>query len=392
MSTHDAHIILSASISGFGYHPGAPHTWPGRLVDLAAYRRLVQTAEASLLDFVLLDDPRALPLDRSVGHLDALSVLARLALETQHLGLAISVPTSYTEPFHISRELATLDFISSGRAAWNVTTIATDHEAANYGHNQAPPVNERRSRAEEFVAVSRKLWDSWEDDAVITDRARGLYLDPHKLHHINHAGTHFKIRGPQITYRPPQGHVVVIQAAAGDPAIVPSAAVGDVLLLNSQTLPDAQLAYTRAQREAAYLGRQVRVLQRILPILGATPELAQARAAQLDALSNGSAHPHALRLVGTAGQVADELGRWFIAGGADGFHLLPAVLPDDLALLHTTLVPELQHRSLFRTVYAGQLLRERLGLSRPRSQYAGAPSEAHTAYQPEILGLVEERV
>jgi alkanesulfonate monooxygenase SsuD/methylene tetrahydromethanopterin reductase-like flavin-dependent oxidoreductase (luciferase family) len=392
MSSPNTQFILSAAIGGLGAHPGASGA-AQRLVDLAHYRRLVQAAEHAKFDFVLLDDARALPEDHAVARLDALSLLARLAPETQHLGLALGVPTTYSEPFHVSRELATLDLVSGGRAAWNVTTTATDREAQNYGRDLAPPAKARRARAEEFVAVSRKLWDSWEDDAVIVDRARGLYLDPHKLHHINHVGAHFQVRGPQITHRPPQGHVVVIQIDQGDPAVVPSAAVADVLVLHHASLEEARSAYAQQQALATSLGREARILQRVLPILAATADEAQARAARLDAATPvGAPEPHALRLVGTASQVANELARWFRAGAADGFHLLPATLPEGLEELVATLIPELQRRGLFRTAYAGRTLREHLGLSRPLSQYAGAPSEAHTAYQPEVFGLVEERV
>ncbi len=377
MSAAPRQLILSASIDGFGALPGVSGD-PRDLVSVAHYRRLVQAAEAGLLDFVLLDDARALPEERRAGRLDALSALARLAPETRHVGLAISVPTTYSEPFHASRELATLDFVSGGRAAWNVTTTASDQEAANYGRASAPPAGERRARAEEFVEVSRKLWDSWEDDAVIADRERGLYLDPGKLHHINHAGAHFQIRGPQITYRPPQGHIVVIQSDQDDPAVVPSPELADVLILHHPTLDQAQTAYARAQAQAASAGRTVRVLQRVLPILAATEAAARERAARPAA--GGAAQPRALRLVGTAEQVADELARWFNSHGADGFHLLPATLPSGLEELTGALVPELQRRGLFRSAYAGRTLREHLGLPRPASQYAGAGSEAFTAY------------
>ncbi|MEI7772250.1 MAG: LLM class flavin-dependent oxidoreductase [Chloroflexales bacterium] len=379
MSTSPNQFILSAAISGFGAHPGA--TGAARsLVDVAHYRRLLQAAEAGRLDFVLLDDARAIPTGRVVGRLDALAILARLAPEVPHLGLAASSPTTYSEPFHISRELATLDFVSGGRAAWSVTTTSTDHEAANYGRAHALPPEQRRARAEEFVAVSRKLWDSWEDDAVITDRTRGLYLDPTKLHHINHVGPHFQVRGPQITYRPPQGHVVVIQDDQGDPAVVPSATVAEVLILHHETLAEAQTAYAQHQAVAAADGHAVRILQRILPILGATEVLARVRAAELDAAAEGAAAPRALRLVGTAAQVADQLAAWFAAGAADGFHLLPATLPEGLEEIARNLVPELQRRGLFRSAYAGRTLRAHLGLPRPLSQYAGAPAEAFTAY------------
>jgi alkanesulfonate monooxygenase SsuD/methylene tetrahydromethanopterin reductase-like flavin-dependent oxidoreductase (luciferase family) len=379
MSPSPTQLILSAAISGFGAHPGA--TGDARdLVSVAHYRRLVRAAAAGQLDFVLLDDARAIPAGRIVGRLDALSVLARLAPETPQIGLAIGVPTTYSEPFHVSRELATLDFVSGGRAAWSVTTTPSTQEAANFGRDQAPPANARRARAEEFVEVSRKLWDSWEDDAVIADRASGRYLDPAKLHHINHVGPHFQVRGPQITYRPPQGHVVVIQDDQGDPAVVPSAALADVLILHHETLAEAQAAYAQHQGVAAAAGRTVRVLQRILPILGATEVLASVRAAELDAAAGGVPTPHALRLVGTPAQVAEQLADWFAAGAADGFHLLPATLPEGLEVITGELVPELQRRGLFRSAYAGTTLRDQLDLPRPLSQYAGTTSEAFTAY------------
>lgn len=386
MTTRSDQFILSAAITGFGFHPGAPHDRPQRLIDVDQYRQLIGTAERGLLDFVLLHDERALPADRSYGRLDALSIAARLAPETTHIGLAISKPTTYSEPFTVSRELATLDFISGGRAAWHVTTAASDAEAQNFGADHALDPDERRSIAAEYIDVSRKLWDSWEDDAVIVDRERGLYIDPRKLHHINHAGRHFKIRGPQITYRPPQGHVVTVAIDQGDAGAPLSAASADVLALHHATLEEAQRAYAAHQAEAAAVGRDIRIVQIILPIAGATAEEAQARAAALDAASPAAPGPRALRIVGAPAQIADQLAAWFAAGAADGFHLLPAVLPDDLPLLIDGLVPELQRRGLFRTAYAGRTLRDHLRLTRPISQYAGAPSEAHTAYQPEIFG------
>ncbi len=380
--SHTGSLILSVSIAGFGYHPGAPRQ-ARRLVELAHYRRLVQTAERARLDFVLLHDQRAAPDDLAFGRLDALAVLSRLAPETSRIGLGVGRPTTYSEPFTVSRELATLDFVSGGRAAWNATTTAGDAEAQNYGSDTVPAADERRAIAEEYVEVSRKLWDSWEDGAVIADRERGLYLDPNKLHHINHAGRHFRIRGPQITYRPPQGHVVVVQVDQGDPGEPLSAAVADVLVLHHGSLEDARRAYARHRDEAAAAGRTIRVLQSILPILGATEAEARARAAQLDAAAaqrGADAWPRAARLVGTPQQLADRLAQWSDAGAADGFHLWPAVLPEGLEELADGLVPELQRRGLFRSEYSGATLRDHLGLPRPDSQYAGAPSEAHTAY------------
>ncbi len=160
--------------------------------------------------------------------------------------------------------------------------------------------------------------------------------------------------------------------------------MADVLILHHEALDAAKRAYDQHQQAAAAAGRELRVLQSILPILGATAAQAQARAAELDAAAsahNGAAvAAHARRIVGTPAQVADQLEQWFAVGAADGFHIWPAVLPDGLEQLTLELVPELQERGLFRSAYAGRTLREHLGLSRPDSQYAGAQSEAHTAY------------
>lgn len=374
MSIRNQQFILSAGINGFGYHPGAPVAYVQRLIEVDHYRQLVRTAERGLLDFVLLHDERALPADYAFGRLDALTVLSRLAPETSRIGLAVSKPTTYSEPFTVSREVATLDFISGGRAAWNATTTATVAEAHNYSRTEPPTAGKRRAIAEEFVTVSRQLWDSWEDDAVITDRVRGFYLDPTKLHHINHVGDHFQIRGPQITYRPPQGHVVVVQVDQGDDGAPLSAAVADVLVLHQPTLAAAQHAYAHFQDQAATAGRTVRILQSILPILGETEQLARERAAQLDAVAarrNGQAViPRAYGFIGTPQQLADFMHQWFTARAADGFHLLPAVLPDGLTQLTHKLVPELQARGHFREGYTGKTLRDHLQLPRPISQYA----------------------
>jgi alkanesulfonate monooxygenase SsuD/methylene tetrahydromethanopterin reductase-like flavin-dependent oxidoreductase (luciferase family) len=374
VSTRNAHLILSASITGSGHHPGASAQAPQAL-DVAHFRHLVQTAERGLLDFVFLHDKRALPDAAVTGRLDALSLLARLAPETSFVGLAVSIPTTYSEPFNVSRALATFDFVSGGRAAWNATSSGTNAEAHNFGKPYAPDADERRTIAEEFIEVSRKLWDSWEDDAVITDRARGLYLDPEKLHHINHFGTHFQIRGPQITYRPPQGHPVLMQVDLGDPGTPLSTALADVLILRHDALADARRAYGERQTQAMAAGRVLRILQSILPILAETEAGAHARAAAWDAAvpPGVRAQSHARRFVGTPQQLADLFEQWFEAHAADGFHLLPATLPDGLEELTRSLVPELQRRGLFRRAYTGRTLREHLRLPRPASQYAAPP-------------------
>jgi alkanesulfonate monooxygenase SsuD/methylene tetrahydromethanopterin reductase-like flavin-dependent oxidoreductase (luciferase family) len=364
-------LILGAAIGGPGALAESGATAP---ITIEHYRQLLRLSEAAKLDFVLLDDARAFDAALPSARLDALAVLSRLAPETTRIGLAASKPTTYSEPFHVSRELATLDFVSGGRAAWDVTINASRAEARNYGEGEPLPLAEQRTRSEEFIVVSRKLWDSWEDDAVITDRARGLYIDPAKLHHIDHAGQHFQIRGPQITYRPPQGHVVVIQREqAAAPS--PNAAIADVIILQSSGLAEAQEQYARLQGQAAAAGRTVRVLQSVLPILTASADDAAAQSVR-----SGAEHLPVRPLFGTPSQIVDQLSGWFDAHAADGFYLLPAALPADLGAITTQLVPELQRRGLFRSDYNGTTLRDHLGLPRPLSQYTGAASEAFTNY------------
>jgi alkanesulfonate monooxygenase SsuD/methylene tetrahydromethanopterin reductase-like flavin-dependent oxidoreductase (luciferase family) len=371
-------LILSASVGGFGFHPGAARSNPQRLSSLDHYRHLVKTAQRGALDFVLLHDARALAADH--GRIDALSILSRLAPETSGVGLAVSKPTTYTEPFTVSRELATLDFVSGGRAGWNATTLGNLAEALNFGESDVVPADVRRSIATEFIEVSRKLWDSWEDDTIITDRERGLYLDPHKLHHINHVGEHFRIRGPQITYRPPQGNVVVIQAEQGDEGEPLDPQLADVLIVHFADHAEAKRRYAQLHAQAAVVNHELRVLQSIVPILGETEAQAQARAAQFELAADNADAPRGQILVGTAASIADQLSAWFAAGSVDGFHFLPDSLPDGLELIVDLLVPELQRRGLFREAYSAATLRGNLGLSRPESRYIGAASEAHTAY------------
>ena len=201
------------------------------------------------------------------------------------------------------------------------------------------------------------------------------HLDPEKLHHINHFGPHFQIRGPQITYRPPQGHPVIVQVDMGDPGTPLAATLADVLILHHGTIEDAQRAYAAYKAQATAAGHTLRILQSILPILAETEALARAKAAVWGAAipPGASVQPHVRRFVGTPIQLANLIEQWFEAHAVDGFHLLPATLPDGLEELTLCLVPELQRRRLFRHAYTGRTLREHLHLPRPASQYAVPP-------------------
>ncbi len=364
-------LILSTSIDGPGFHPGAPRPGAARLASLDHYRDLVLTAERGQFDFVLLGDTRAASDAAPAGRLDALTVLSRLAPETRFVGLAAEVPTAHAEPFVVSRALATLDFVSGGRAAWSVSTRGTADEARNYGDDLSPGPAEQAERAAEFVDVSRQLWDSWEDGAVVADRARGLYLDPDKLHHIHHQGTHFRVRGPQLTPRPPQGQVVVVQVghgSTGEPLIAEAA---DVLVLHQEDAADGVRDRARLRASAERQGREVRVLRAVLPILAESDAEARRLAdSWSDRVPPGAEWPLAHRFVGTPAGFADHAEAWLTAGATDGLHLYPPELPLGLNHIVDLAVPELQRRGLLRTGYSGPTLRHHLGLSRPESRFA----------------------
>jgi alkanesulfonate monooxygenase SsuD/methylene tetrahydromethanopterin reductase-like flavin-dependent oxidoreductase (luciferase family) len=374
-------LILAVDITDAGVYPTAAH--PAH-VGLTQYRTAVQQAAAAHLDFVLLRDQRALGQTRVAG-IDALSVLARLAPEIAGVGLAVAKSVSYTEPFTVARELATLDFVSGGRAAWLVMALADDAAAQNYGEPQAQDAPTRSAIAREYIDVSRKLWDSWEDDAVAMDVARGWFINPHKLHHINHRGEYFAIRGPAITYRPPQGHVVVIVSDTDVSDVVAAVDDADVIVQHHTTLAAAQTAYANQQQRAQSRGREVRILQRVIPVIGTTTSHAYGRVRTLEAaaLAHGWQFPAAQVMAGTVTQVADQLALWFHARAADGFVFGLPELTTDGALVSDVLIPEFQRRGLFRTAYTGSTLRSHLGLATPANQYAGAPSEAFLSYEPQ---------
>jgi len=352
---------------------------------VAYYRNTVQQAAESLFDFVVWRDQRAVGRTQHGAGIDVLSLASRLAPETSHIGLVVAKSVNYTEPFTVSRELATLDFVSGGRAGWYVMSIADDESAHNYGHTQAIDAPTRSAMANEFVAVSRQLWDSWEDDAVAMDRDRGWFLNPHKLHHINHRGTYFAVRGPAITYRPPQGQVVVVVSDEDghDCGVLRSEA--DVIVHHHTTLVAAQQAYNEHHEYARLQQRDIRVLQRVIPVVAPTTSEAFARVRELEAAAvlRGSDVPPAQIMAGTATQVVDQLVLWRNAGAADGFVFVLPVLHQDLATMRATLVPELQRRGYVRTAYTTTTLQAHLGFTRPVNRYVGVASEAFLAYEQE---------
>ncbi|MDF3290426.1 LLM class flavin-dependent oxidoreductase [Streptomyces silvisoli] len=316
----------------------------------AYYVELARLAERGSLDFVTLDDSLAPPAP-GTGRLDALTVLSRVAPRTQRVGLVPTVTTTHTEPFHVSAGLATLDWVSRGRAGWTVRVSATEAEAGHVGRRPvAPPVALWREADEVADAVAR-LWDSWEDDAEIRDVATGRFVDRDKLHYVDFVGEHFSVRGPSIVPRPPQGRPVIAVDATDEAVHAFAARHADVIYIRTED-PDTARIVRRAIRQlAAGAGRDPDRLTVLASI-------------QVQLIDPADA----VRL-------AERIADWFRDGAADGFHIRPTAPLRDLGRLVDATVPLLQQRCLFRRFYPGDTLRDHLGLRRPSNRYA-RPQEA----------------
>ncbi|MEI4279464.1 LLM class flavin-dependent oxidoreductase [Klenkia terrae] len=391
-------LHLVAALDGAGWHPAAwrePAARPTELLTAGYWTDLAQEAERGLLDAVTIEDALNLQsddpftpddrTDRVRGRLDAVLVASRVAPTTRHLGFLPTAVVTHTEPFHLSKAIATLDYVSTGRAGVRVQVAARPDTAANFGRREFPPldrstaatgqlVTELFDEAAEYVEVLRRLWDSWEDDAEIRDAATGRFVDVDKLHYVDVEGRHFSVRGPSITPRPPQGQPVV--AALGH-AEVPWRLIGRSADLGFVTPTDAAdaarlVAAVRAEQSAA--GRDaatVHVFGDLVVVLDDDETAARDRLQRLDERAGTPYRSDAHVFTGTPAQLADLLADWQGAG-LTGFRLRPAVLPDDLVQITRALVPELQRRGLFRTGYEADTLRGLLGLTRPANRYAHA--------------------
>jgi FMN-dependent oxidoreductase (nitrilotriacetate monooxygenase family) len=268
----------------------------------AYYQRIARTLEDARFHLAFFDDRLALP-DRygddfaeSVRHgirvvkLDLIPLLTAMGLATRHLGLGGTYSTTYAEPFHIARTFATLDHMLGGRAAWNIVTSLNDSEAANFGGETHPEHDTRYDRADEFVEVVLGHWDSWEDDAIVLDRERGLFADPAKVHRLDHRGKWFRSRGPFTVPRSPQSRPVLIQAGQSGRGRRFAARWGELLFVIFPALAFAQQAYREIKDEVTRVGRdpeRVRVAPAIYCIVGETRAMAEDKAAYIEQL----AHP-----------------------------------------------------------------------------------------------------
>lgn len=374
-----------------------------------------------------------------VSYFEPVTLWAALSQVTQHIGFVATASTTYEDPYLLARKFASLDHISKGRAAWNVVTTSADNVHGNFGLAAHPDPATRYARAHEFVEVVKGLWDSFEDDAFVRDASTGVYFDPRKLHALNHVGKHFKVEGPLNIERPPQGHPVIVQAGSSEDGKELAAATAEAIFTAWTSREEAQAFYTDVKGRMAKYGRrpeQLLVLPGISPVIGRTEEEARAKWAELQALIHPSVGLNVLQpfwphddlsrwdldapppyypeppqgvnsrahvviqlarrerftvrqlyeylagarghwvVVGTPAQIADQMQDWFEHGAADGFNVMPPVLPQSLDEFVDLVVPELQRRGLFRTAYEGRTLRENLGLARPASRYANPAAQA----------------
>jgi alkanesulfonate monooxygenase SsuD/methylene tetrahydromethanopterin reductase-like flavin-dependent oxidoreductase (luciferase family) len=382
---------LGVALDGAGWHPAAwrePEARPDGLLTAEYWTGLVTEAERARLDFVTFEDALSLqssrrqgPDDRTDqvrGRLDATLIAARVAPVTTRIGLIPTVTVTHTEPFHLSKAIATLDWVSSGRAGVRVKVSARPDEAAHFGRRQISGGPDEAAglfaEAADYVEVLRRLWDSWEDDAEIRDVATGRFVDRGKLHYIDFDGRWFSVKGPSITPRPPQGQPVVAALAHVDLAYRLAAASADLVFVTPQDTAHAAAIAAEVRAAEAAAGRTgppVQIIGDVLVFLDDETSQAAGRRARLDALAGREYRSDALIFAGTAAQLATLLTDWHSAG-LSGFRLRPAAIPADVHQITRALVPELRKRSLFPEQYEASTLRGLLGLTRPVNRYASA--------------------
>ena len=426
---------------GFILH-GVGRTWddwrhPDRDVRASTsfpfYLHQARLAERGKFDFLFVADSLSINEKSSPHYLnrfEPITILSALAGATTHIGLVGTLTVSYSEPFNVARQFASLDHISNGRAGWNVVTSWLGDTAANFSKDSHPEHHQRYRIASEYIDVVQGLWDSWEDDALVGDKAGGVFVNREKLHRLDHQGEFFQVRGPLNIGRSAQGQPVIFQAGASESGRDFAARRAEVVFCGPQTLAEAQDYYRDLKDRARKFGReadQPLILPGVAPVIGLTEEEAEQRYRELSSLgsldsglgflarafndhdftqydldapfpdvealgrnSNQSASLRILELVrrdnltlrqiaerlatprgdfvGTPGQVADALQNWFESEGADGFVLFET-LPGQLELFVERVVPLLQDRGLFHRDYEYSTFRENLGLPYPINRY-----------------------
>lgn len=441
----DRKLHLNVNLLHSGVYASAwrlPDSNPGAFFDVGHYVRVAQIAERGKLDAIFLADTPAVTdrIDlRPFLSMEPTIVLASVAAATTHIGLIATASTTYNEPYNIARRFATLDHASGGRVGWNAVTTADAAASRNFGLPGVLEHKARYDRAKEFAEVVHALWDSWEDDAFVGDKATARFVDTTKVHPIAHRGTHYTVEGPLNVPRSPQGRPVTVQAGGSSDGRDLAAAQAEAVFTLAQTIEEG-VAYARDLRtRAVAYGRPANaivILPGLATVIGSTEAEAKRRQDELwdlvpieyslarlantlqiapekleldkplpdplplpananhtmfqgtvnlarrgnltvrqllKALGGGVGHRI---IVGTPEAIADDIEAWFKAGAADGFNLMPDVLPTGLEVFVNEVVPLLQRRGLFRTDYEGKTLRSHFALDRPPSRFSKPKPEA----------------
>jgi len=430
-------LKLGAMVHGVGHGWGEwrhPDAQADASVNFGFYKQQARLAEDAKFDFVFIADSLHIHEKSSPHYLnrfEPLTILSALAATTDKIGLVATVTVSYTEPFQVARQFASLDHISGGRAGWNVVTSWLSGTADNFGKAEHPPHPVRYRIAKEHVSVVKGLWDSWEDDAFARNKQTGEFFTPGKLHALNHKGEFFSVKGPLNISRSRQGQPLIFQAGTSEDGRNFAAEYSDAIFVHAESLEEAKAYYADLKKRAAGFGRDpqdLSILPGIRPIVGHDEAEVERRYQQavelvsiedaivalgrpfndhdfsqypLDApfpdvgdLGSNSQKGGSDRIkqlakekgltlrevalyfsrpkrdfVGTPEQVADAIQSWFEQGAADGF-IINSLLPDGLQFFTELVVPVLQQRGLLRSEYAGSTLREHFGLDVPVNRYA----------------------
>jgi len=438
MTKRNREIKLGAFFQIPGHQIGAwrhPKAAADQVMNFQFIKKLAQTAERGKFDMLFLADHSAvkftdkLALEQSVNtSFEPFTLLSALSTVTENIGLVGTVSTTYNEPFHVARRFSSLDHISNGRAGWNVVTSYQEEEARNFNLEKQLLHSTRYQRAEEFVDVVKKLWDSWEDDALVFDKESAKFADSSKMHEINHKGEWFTVAGPLNISRPIQGHPVVVEAGASEAGMELAARTAEVVFTAWQTLEEAKDFYRDLKDRMGKYGRspeELKIMPGIYPVIGRTVEEADENQKLLNNLIPEEAGVALLsrmigfdlsgydvdgqfpdvtvekvnagksrfqlikdkadregltirqlyqqiagarghrEIKGTPEQIADQMQEWFENGAADGFNVMPPYFPGGLDDFVDLVIPILQKRGLFRIEYTGKTLRENLGLKRP---------------------------
>ena len=439
-------IRLGAFVPGTSQHVAGwrhPAARPQDSHNLKYFTELAKTAERGLFDaYFLADVPVTVDPDTtpdlglngtfSAG-LEPVSLFSALAAVTEHIGFIATASTTYEAPYNLARKFASLDHLSEGRAAWNVVTTSGSVVAKNYGINDALLPKERYERSDEFIEVTQKLWDSWEDDAFEYNKQTGQFFTGEKLHPPRFKGKHISVHGALNIARPPQGYPVIVQAGQSHDGRELAAKYAEVIFTAQQKIEDAQDFYCDVKSRLAKFGRHpddLKIMPGVSVFVGKTEAEARAKYDELNSyihptlgltllkqlggftedlsqfdldqplpehigqMENGASRQQLIldiahennfsirqlyqwvasarghwTLIGTPEQIVDQLQAWFENEAADGFNILPPTTPASLDDFVDLVVPELQRRGLFRTTYEGKTLRENLGLKRPENQY-----------------------